>query len=108
MALPKPAPASMVDTCTSNKKDDENDEDEQEEVGFFLVNSLLKSFVKMKFMDLKIYLRIAYVFIYIHNSHHHHHNHNNNNNYYYYYKIDFQYIIIRDYVNNILQVFRIS
>lgn len=33
MALPKPSPASMVDTCTSNKKDDEN-EDEQEEVGF--------------------------------------------------------------------------
>jgi hypothetical protein len=30
----------MVDTCTSNKKDGENDEDEQEEVGFFLVNSL--------------------------------------------------------------------
>lgn len=34
MSLPKPSPASMVDTCTSNKKDDENDEDEQEEVGF--------------------------------------------------------------------------
>jgi hypothetical protein len=32
-ALPKPSPATMMDTCTlNNKKDDENDKDEQEDL----------------------------------------------------------------------------
>ncbi|KAK2367827.1 hypothetical protein P8452_56092 [Trifolium repens] len=50
MALPKPAPASMVDTCTSNKKDGENDEDEQEEdeksVEHLSTQDLLKRHIK--------------------------------------------------------------
>ncbi|XP_058749775.1 uncharacterized protein LOC131622749 [Vicia villosa] len=50
MALPKPLPASMVDTCTSNKKDDENAEDEQEEdeksVEHLSTQDLLKRHIK--------------------------------------------------------------
>ncbi|KAL5098485.1 hypothetical protein RYX36_002812 [Vicia faba] len=50
MALPKPLPVSMVDTCTSNQKDDENAEDEQEEdeksVEHLLTQDLLKRHIK--------------------------------------------------------------
>jgi len=51
LALPKPSPASMMDTCTrKNKKDDENDKDEQEEdeksVEHLSTQDLLKRHIK--------------------------------------------------------------
>jgi hypothetical protein len=49
-ALPKPSPATMMDTCTlNNKKDDENDKDEQEEdenVEHLSTQDLLKGHIK--------------------------------------------------------------
>ncbi|AES66046.1 putative protein LIN37 [Medicago truncatula] len=49
MSLPKPSPASMVDTCTSNKKDDENDDEQEEDeksVEHLSTQDLLKRHIK--------------------------------------------------------------
>ncbi|XP_045806486.1 uncharacterized protein LOC123899415 [Trifolium pratense] len=48
MALPKPSPASMVDTCTSNKKDDENEDEQEDEksVEHLSTQDLLKRHIK--------------------------------------------------------------